>query len=177
MKRTHNAWTTAEVATLAKHWPTLMPMEELLALIPRHSENSITSYANKRLKITRPTCRSASGSPRAQPAWERVVALLETRPHSQIEIAEALGFSRARASEILRAHRAEVYVESWRWPSAASRAEALWALGGKSDALEPMGAQRQRWIGVRRNGNPFLTAAGLIAAPSGQTGRVYQQHD
>ncbi|WP_186166479.1 hypothetical protein [Burkholderia gladioli] len=25
--------------------------------------------------------------------------------------------------------------------------------------------------------NPFLTAAGLIAAPGGQKGRVYQQHD
>lgn len=171
-RKQHNAYTNHEVGLISKHWPTLMPMGELLALLPRHTENSITSYANKVLGLQRPTCRSAPGSPRKQPAWDRVRALLEQHPLTQVEIAGRCSFSRARASEILRAHPTDVYIKDWRWPETMGRAEAIWALGNEPDAPEPMGEQRARKSVVRRI-NPFAAALGLVEAPKGEPGRVY----
>lgn len=165
----HNAFTNHEVEVIRKYWPTLMPMAELLALLPRHTENSVTTYANKVLRLRRPTSRSAPGSPRAQPTWERVRSMIEHVPTSQLEISEAMGFSRARASEILNAHRNEVHIAGWRWLE-TGRAQALWLLGSRPDVPEPIGRQRARRM--ERLTNPFLVASGAIAAPNGQPGRV-----
>lgn len=173
VKRRHNVWTNHELALLREHWPTHMPMERLLALLPRHTENSITGYANKVLGLRRPTCANAYGNPRKQPAWERMRVLLSI-PRTQNEIAETMGFSRPRASELIGLHRSEVYIAGWRWPDGKGKPEAEWVLGNKPDAPQPMGIQRARRQRVRRV-NPFATAAGLVAAPAGRSGRMYVQ--
>jgi transcriptional regulator with XRE-family HTH domain len=171
--KAHNAFTNREVELIRKHWPTLMPMEELLALLPRHTENSVTGYANKKLGLVRPTRRNAPGNPRKQPAWERLRELLESAPLTQVEIAAAMGFTRTRASELLRAHAGEVYVSEWNWPEdGIGRAESKYALGNKPNAPEPIGEQRLRRIAVKQ-ANPFAVAAGLVKASEGQPGRVY----
>lgn len=167
-RKPHNTFTNHEVELLRSHWPTRMPMAELLALLPRHTEHSITGYANKTLGLKRPP------APKAKPAWELLRVMLEQQPMSQVEIAAAMGFSRNRACEILRTNRESVYIVDWRWPASLGRAEALWALGNAPDAPEPMGAQRARRGAVRR-ANPFLAAAGLVQAPVGRPGRIYKQ--
>ncbi|WP_186122353.1 hypothetical protein [Burkholderia gladioli] len=172
-KKQHNAWTNHEIALLREHWPTHMPMESLLALLPRHTENSITGYANKVLGLRRPTRANAVGHPQKQPAWERVRKLLST-PHTQGEVADSMGFTRTRASELIRLHRSEVYIAGWRWPEGKGKPEAEWALGNKPDAPQPMGIQRARRHQVRRI-DPFATAAGLVAPPVGCAGRIYAQ--
>ncbi len=172
-KRQHNVWTTHELGLLREHWPTHMPMAALLALLPRHTENSITGYANKVLGLRRPTCANAFGNARKQPAWERMREFMAI-PRTQSEIAEAMAFSRPRASELIGLHRSEVYIAGWRWPEGKGKPEAEWAIGDKPDAPQPMGVQRARRQRVRRI-DPFATAAGLVAAPVGCRGRVYAQ--
>ncbi|WP_027815181.1 hypothetical protein [Paraburkholderia bannensis] len=167
-RKPHNTFTNHEVALIREHWPTRMPMTDLLALLPRHTENSITGYANKKLGLKRPSVRTI------RPAWERVRAMLEQEPMTQVEIASAMGFSRTRACEILKLNRESVHIVAWRWPEAFGRAEALWALVSAPDAPEPMGAKRLR-RGALRRANPFLAAAGLVQAPAGRPGRVYKQ--
>jgi hypothetical protein len=170
--RTYNPYTNREVEIIRAHWTTRMPLSELVALLPRHSEYSITNYANRILGLKRPTWASAPGSPRKQPAWDRVRALLGQRPMTHAEIAEQCGFSRTRASEIMRAHPGEVYIEDWRPMSTEGRFEALWALGNKQDAPIPAGAK----FGRRgKRVNPFDAAAGLVQIPTGQTGRIFVQ--
>lgn len=164
-RKQHNAFTNREVELISTHWPTRMPMAELLALLPRHTENSITGYANKVLGLSRPHVRTV------KPAWTRLRAMLEQQPMSQIEIAAAMGFSRARASELLNVNRDQVHIASWRWPAGLGRAEALWELGDEPDACEPMGEQRMRKMAARRV-NPFLVATGAVAAPTNHRGRV-----
>ncbi|MBR7969084.1 hypothetical protein [Burkholderia cenocepacia] len=173
MGRPYNLWKAHEVEIVRRYWPSLMPMEDLLKLLPRHSESSITTYANKVLLLKRPTSRSAPGSPRRQPAWERVMELLKGGPKSQLEIAAALSVSRKRASQILQAHPGDVYIKSWRWPSQKSRAEALWALGNMPDAPEPVGLGRARKLAREAlRTDPFMTALGMVPVPNNVAGRI-----
>jgi transcriptional regulator with XRE-family HTH domain len=167
-RKQHNAFTNHEVDLIRKHWPSRMPLADLLAMLPRHTENSVTGYANKVLGLSRPVVR------KFKPAWDRVVALLKQRSMTQIELAAAMGFSRARASEILREHRIEVHIAAWRIPAVMGRAEALWALGNKPDAPEPVGAKRAKRLSAQRP-NPFLVAAGEVSAPFAAPGRVFRQ--
>jgi hypothetical protein len=168
MSKQHNPFTNHEVAFIRENWPTRMPMSEILENLSRHTENSITCYANKVLGLKRPTSRSAFGSPRKQPSWERLCALLETGPMTQAAIAAHCGFSRARASELLRAHPGEAYVE--RWSDEGGGFEAYWALGNKPHAPIPKGVH----FGLRvSRANPFAAALGLVEAPKGNTGRVF----
>jgi len=169
----HNAFTTREVAIIEKYWPTTMPMSELLAMLSRHTINSITGYANNKLGLKRPTRRNALGSPREQPAWQRVVDFLSnSKPSTQTEIAKAANFARTRASELIQLHRSEVYIASWRWPDGKGKPEAEYTLGNKPDAPRPMGYQRSRRH-KQRKVDPFAVAAGLVSAPSAIQGRVF----
>lgn len=168
MSKQHNAFTNREVSFIRANWPTRMPMDEILANLSRHTENSITSYANKVLGLKRPTSRCALGSPRKQPAWESLCALLEARPMTQAEISAHFGFSRTRASELLRAHPGEAYIE--RWSNESGSFEAYWALGSSPHAPIPKGVPFG-WKASRPN--PFAAALGLVEAPKGNTGRVF----
>ncbi|WP_155635496.1 hypothetical protein [Burkholderia cepacia] len=173
MARPYNPWKAREVEIVRRYWPTLMPMQDLLKLVPRHSESSITTYANKVLQLKRPTSRSAPGNPRRQPAWERVVEILKEAPKSQLEIAAALGVSRKRVSQILRAHPGDAYIKSWRWPPYTSRAEALWALGNQPDAPEPVGLGKARKLAREAlRTDPFMTALGKVPVPNNVAGRI-----
>lgn len=165
----HNAFTNHEVELIRQHWPTKMPIEDLLAMLPRHTLNSVTGYANKKLGLSRPVVRKNA------PAWDGVKALLTARPHSAAEIAKKMGFTRTRAHEILKAKRDEWHVAEFKWPENQGRAVALYAIGNLPDAVEPMGAQRARRLAVRRAKNPFFAAAGLVQAPACAPGRVYRQ--
>lgn len=168
-QKPHNAFTNHEVEFLRTNWPTRMPLAEILAVLSRHTKNSVQTYANKILHLRRPCVKTH------KPAWDRVSAMLKVRPMSQVEISAEMGFSRSRASELLREHPGEVYIVSWRWPEDMGRAEAVWALGNQPNAPEPAGEQRAPKLSAPRRTNPFLVAAGAITAPPAATGRIYRQ--
>lgn len=161
-KKQHNAFTTHEVEILRKRWPTMMPMEELLALLPRHTRNSLTGYANKVLKLRRPTSRATPGSRRPKPAWDKLHALLKGNPMTQQEIATAMGFSRSRASEILAAQVGEVYISFWRPHEDGRHYEAVWSLGHLPNARMP--TYIKRYVGEIRRTDPFASLIRQVAA-------------
>lgn len=168
MKKQHNAWTNREVELLRAHWPTSMPLDEIRAMLPRHTLHSITGYANKELGLRR------EGVRRRAPAWERVKEILAERPHTAREIAAKMGFSVTRAHEIMGTRKDEWHIAEFVWPDYFGRPIPLYALGNLPDAPVPIGRQRAKRMRVRKI-NPFATAAGLIAAPSGSSGRIFQQ--
>lgn len=93
-----------------------------------------------------------------------IIKLLEFAPLSQAELAEILGFScpavNYHVKQALDEQRIRIFerVRLGKAPHPTTR----YVAGRDQSAAQE---------------NPFLTAAGLIAAPSGQTGRVYQQHE
>ncbi|MEM5294198.1 hypothetical protein VSR82_07630 [Burkholderia sp. JPY481] len=166
MRKSHNQWTNHEVELLRTHWPTKMPLAELLAMLPRHTENSVTGYANRVLKLKRPVVRK-------KPTWTAVKALLEERFHSAAEIQTKMRISRARVHELLQENPGEWYIADYKWPETFGSVIPLYGLGNLPDAIKPPGAQRQRSV---KRVNPFLAAAGLVQAPqAAQTGRIYRQ--
>ncbi|MBN3853816.1 hypothetical protein G3N59_10530 [Paraburkholderia sp. Ac-20340] len=156
VKRQKNTWTNHEVAIVRKHYPTLKPLAEIVALLPRHTQISIEEYARKILKLRRPR------AVRQQPAWDRMRRLL-AKPRSQAELADALGFSKPRACELLRLHRADVHIGGWRWPDGLGSPTPLWVYGGGPDMPRPMGRQRAQRQNVRRS-NPISALVAMAVA-------------
>ena len=163
MAKQHNAFTNHEVEIIRKHWPTAMPREQIIALLPRHTYDSVKQYASQRLKLKR--CSS--------PWWEPLRDLLSVKPRTKTEIAAAFGVSAHCAGEIIAEyHGTKVYIKSYDIGQGKGRAPARWAIGNEPDAPPPI-SQRRR---AKSTVNPFAVAAGLVDAPKvGQVGRVFAQ--
>lgn len=46
-KETREQWLTSEEALLREHYPTRMPMLQIVAMLPRHTRQSIRVHAKK----------------------------------------------------------------------------------------------------------------------------------
>lgn len=155
-----NSFTTHEVATMRKYWPTPMPIAEILTMLPRHTYDSLKHYARETLKLSRPN------------SWDRIRLMLMMKPRTKAEIAAELGITIKSASTMIEIHRAEVFVKSWDVLTGSGRRPARFALGNEPDAPIPTPIRFQ----AKRRVNPFLAAAGLVQAPTTEaTGRVYKQ--
>lgn len=106
---------------------------------------------------------------RANRAWPRIQAALRQRAMTIQQLIEFTGMFKSVIVRNLGEHRGQMHVAGW--VSTSRRPAAIWALGSGPDAAKPIRSYRVR----RAAANPFLTAAGLIAAPSGQKGRIIAQ--
>lgn len=169
MNRTHNDWTTHEVRLLALHYPTRTPTKRIYAMLPRHSPGSIRCYAQSKLGLRRPP---KSRAPHKKPTWDRMAALLKVERLTIEELALRLGISQQRVSELIGAHRIELYVADWRPPVTRGHWKQIWAYGNEKDVERPF---KRRVRDPEPPPNPFLAAAGLVQIPVGAPGRVYKQ--
>lgn len=155
-KRQKNAWTNHETALVQKHYPTLKPFSEIVAMLPRHTQISIEQYARNVLNLRRPQ------AVREKPAWDRMRRMLAV-PRSQAEIAKLMGFSKPRACELLKLHESEVHIGGWRWPDGLGNPIPLWLAGEGPDMPRPMGRTRARRQNVRRV-DPIAALVQQVAA-------------
>lgn len=167
-------WTPAEAGALAKLYPTNISCKELHALFPRHTPGSISAYARRILKVSRPADAPVQ---RATPGWDRLRELLAIGPLTAGEMADRCGISTQAVHEVLGKNRAEVHVTGWRPPTRTGPWLSVWALGAGIDVDRPLRRPKTlaRPKGAARRRNPFLIAAGLVRAPAGAPGRIYRQ--
>jgi len=165
MKTTHALWLTSEDRLLASVYPTLMSLAKIYALFPRHTPDAIQSRANRELKLRRPP---GSGERKAAPSWERMADLLRRERLTTCEIAVRLGFSHQRATQLLTAHRGDLFVSDWRAPQGLGHWQKVWAHGKELDAPMPFVSR------AKLQTNPFAAAAGLVKVQSTIQGRVYR---
>lgn len=172
MTRKKTDFTTGEQKLLRMHYPTHMPLDQIVKLLPNHSEEAIRQHATKTLKLRRPIWNE-----RPQPGWERMCDLLKIENLTLREVADQLGITKTRAYQIANAHVGEMYIIDWRPPVAKGQWSAIWAIGNEEDALRPF----KRWSAAaiaERERNPFVVAAGLVDVPGvtrGIQGRTYTQ--
>lgn len=105
---------------------------------------------------------------RENSAWPRIKAALEKRPMTRAEVMEASGVTREHALRAIRDHHgADIYI--CRWIQTTRKPAAVFAIGTHPDAPKPVKVRRV----LRAQANPFLVAAGAIAAPKSAPGRVF----
>jgi len=161
-KKQRNEFTNREVEIIREHYPTRMPIEDIVALMPRHTYDSIKQYATRELKLKRPGKAIT---------WDALALLLKVKPRTKTEIAAFFGVSTHCVGEAIKEHRKKVYIKTYEVVKVKGRSSAVWTLGNLPDAPAP-GRRRPR---SRNRVNPFLAAAGMAQIPAGATGRVYKQ--
>ncbi|CAJ8797852.1 Uncharacterised protein [Burkholderia pseudomallei] len=172
-KETREQWLTSEEALLREHYPTRMPMLQIVAMLPRHTRQSIRVHAQK-MGMKRPL--GMRDEPRPVPAWDRICSLIERTALSRSQISERLGVTKQAVAICLDANRTKWHVADWIAPVAKGRPTALIALGDGEDALYEHRTATRAQIAARAM-NPFLVAAGAVAAPTSHRGRVISMMD
>ncbi|WP_186260028.1 hypothetical protein [Burkholderia gladioli] len=170
------AWTDHEIATLRAIHASDRTLKESQHLLPGRTTAAM-SHMLRRLGLEPRLVRSTF-------RWiehAALDALADGLPRTSQNLAALVGSSHSRMRRVLRDQHGVLFrVAEWD-RSSQDEPSPLWSLGSEPDAPRPApfgAAERLRRYRARRHmPNPFLTAAGLIAAPSGQKGRVYQQHD
>ncbi|WP_175952845.1 hypothetical protein [Burkholderia sp. BCC0405] len=166
-KRTRNEWTLPEVRILKDVYPTSMSINDIQALLPRHTRQSIMVYAQTHLKLRRPPHRN-----RRYPGWERIKALLADKQLTMQQIADTLGVSKPSVSECMRLHRSDWHIAD-RIPRRGMHTWII-ALGAGEDAPADLCAKTLSTYSKARP-NPFLVAAGAVKPVQGHSGRVIRQ--
>ncbi|ALX12111.1 hypothetical protein P350_11450 [Burkholderia cepacia JBK9] len=171
---TPNLWTTGEARLLALLYPSPIPSKALYAAFPRHSRKSVQTFDARVLKVKRAQRDYRS---RATPAWDRMRAILEREQLSVRELVKRCGVSQQRVSELLTIHRTEVHIVDWIPPVGRAQWRGVWAVGNAPDVPCPAAIKTESARAARSDmkRNPFLAAAGLVAIPVGERGRVFQQ--
>lgn len=121
--------------------------------------------------------------------WVAAINLLKETPGiTAIEISEQIGCSYRQAGKLVyENHRSEkkcIYISGWEKHGVNQIPQ--WTIGNDPDAprlplqtheedLRKARARHQKRRIKQGAFNPFATAAGLIQAPTGQTGRVFKQ--
>jgi hypothetical protein len=159
---------TSEVAILREHYPTNMPISELAKLLPNHPPGSFKAYAQKVLKIYRPS----DGRFYKDHGWEKIVELLKKGPRTAREIADLRGVSLQSTCECLRNHRAEWHV-CGEIPRQGNYPRLI-ALGPGEDVSIARVGRTKKWRRPPKL-NPFLVAQGMVAPKETIKGRVIKQ--
>lgn len=169
MKHTHVDWLLSEQRILFKYYETDIALADLYAMLPRHTPKAIRAHAQKVLRLLRP---SRKGEYRPTPTWDLIKEKITTTGLTTYEIAERFGFSKQRGAELIALHRHEIYVTDWRPPIGKGHWQPIWKFGNEPDAPTPF-VRRSKAAKAARAMNPFMAAAGLVSAPTGQPGRIY----
>lgn len=157
-----NPWRVTEIHALHNAFKANpnVSTDELCALLPLHTRKSIWAKCSE-MELKRP-----EGLKRRGPAWGEVVKILEAGPKTRQEIAAARGCSESNVRNILARMSGQWHVVHWLPTTHYSVMKPVIGLGAGKDAPYPK-VRRKKAIT-----NPFLVAAGLVAAPVGLRGRV-----
>ncbi|WP_217589766.1 transcriptional regulator [Burkholderia sp. GbtcB21] len=167
-KPTRSPWMTSEVAILRKHYPTNMPIEEIAKMLPNHPASSFKAYAQKVLKLRRPT----NGRFFENRGWNRIVELLAERPMTAGELAAKTGKTKQSTGECLRLHRSEWHIAG-EIPRRGVYTRLI-ALGADKDVVTKRKGRNRPERAITAV-NPFLVAAGSVKPRETITGRVIKQ--
>ncbi|MCG5072256.1 hypothetical protein [Paraburkholderia tagetis] len=166
-----NDWLMPEITLLRENYATARSCEELMALFPRHTPNSVRRMAQKE-RLSRPF----AGVVKFRPGRDRLLKLLEKYGSLTTEqIADHLDLTHRGAANIVREYRVDLRVVGWVPPPQKGKWAARFAIAnGLPDVPKPFAPKGTRSGGGRR-ANPFAAAAGLVTVPTGQPGRIYEQ--
>lgn len=172
-KETRDQWLTSEEALLREHYPTHTPMPQIVDMLTRHTRQSIRAHAQK-MGMKRPP--GMRDEPRPVPAWNRIRSLIEREALSRSQISERLGVTKQAVYECLDANRTKWHIADWIAPKGKGRPVALIMLGCDDDAIYEHRSDTRAQVAARAI-NPFLVAAGAVAAPTSHHGRVISMMD
>lgn len=171
LKQPRVDYTMRDLQLLRELYPTTMPLAEIMARIPGHTEWSIKGIANQ-LGLRRPNINWRKNQ--TTPGLDRIKKLLGTQRMTMKQIAAALDISVAAVSGTLRRFPSEWYIAEWRLVDDLGHYERVIAVGAGEDAEKPITPQ-SRCRRRQRAVNPFAVASGAVVAPSGIRGRVIKQ--
>jgi hypothetical protein len=176
----YRSWTTEEDAILREIWETPCRIKDGMNRLPRRS------YEAAKIRAERLGLSKKAPAERGTTGWlfrSIKTVLANGVCMSMKEIAEATGADRSSVRTVMQNHHGKAFrVAEWERID-ANHSVMKWAIGTGPDAPKPAAkTSREYWKGYRdrkriQRGfvNPFATAAGLVQAPNGQTGRVYKQ--
>lgn len=163
-----NDWLMPEITLLREKYATARSCEELMALFPRHTPNSVRRMAQSE-GLTRPR----AGVVKFRPGRDRLLKLLEKNgPLTAHQIGARLGLTYRGAQNITLEYRADLRIVGWLPPPYKGKWAAQWSLAnGMPDVPKPFLPKGTK-TGGKRRANPFATSMGLTTAPQAGSGRV-----
>ncbi|KVU10674.1 hypothetical protein WK62_05265 [Burkholderia ubonensis] len=161
-------WLAPQKAAATRMYEAGAPLREIAAAVGR-SEDAIRRAVG-RWKLHRPEGHIGVET-RKDLAWPRIQnALRGGRGMTMAQLREATGLSKQSIITAIRKYRDQIHIGSYE--RTARHPAAVWKLGRANSAEMPKGRRRTAQA-VRAN--PFLVAAGLVAPPKTQRGRVFEQ--
>ncbi|BEH18876.1 hypothetical protein [Burkholderia pseudomallei] len=173
-------WSEEQEALLRRIWPTGESLKPYLSQLGDRCYTTITSHAHK-LGLG-PRAKTARGNPAY--AWDAIDAVLKKGTASAPELIDRTGLSMYGVYHAIRAAnpgpKGKLHIADWRKRSTGGEPTAVFARGPGKNAPKPApftAREKDQMVKARRRAkkNPFATAAGLVAAPVGVSGRVYVQ--
>jgi hypothetical protein len=157
-------WLTSEVQTLCDEWVAGVPTEDLAAKYGR---------SVRAIEVMARDCRARRPRGFNRPsAWQRIEKSFESAEMQTIDhMILTTGMWKSTILKAIKGHRHLLHVAKWvdsDRSDTQGKLKAVFALGAGKDA--PKHKERRA---AKKDVNPFAAAAGLVAAPSGQPGRVY----
>lgn len=173
-------WTEEQNALLKRIWPTGENIKRYMPQLGNRGYTTIVSHAKKTLKLG-PRPKSARG--KLAYAWPTIEAELKKLPGTAPELIKRTGLAMCAVCTHLRESnpgpQGKVHILAWRRRSTGGKPVAVYALGPGENALMPdpftTAEKWKRELSRRVGSDPFAAAAGLVKAPTGETGRVFQQ--
>ncbi|PMS25978.1 hypothetical protein C0Z16_27995 [Paraburkholderia rhynchosiae] len=167
---------TWEARIVWEMWPNGASLEDIAARLPGRSTDAIAEFRDKNHMRRKPGCFAL---PHQRVARDRMNSAIKLSENGLTinEIVEKAKVSKCTVLDFVKEmHGNGLYVAGYR--KTTRKPAALWKLGNLPDASYPY----QKVVGprtearLRREVNPFLTAAGFVRPPPvSMVGRVYQQ--
>ena len=161
-KKPRMMWTPEEVQRLRREWKNGQPIRLWVDKFPGRSEHAINTKA-LHLKLDK-----RGGGPKAgnSASWNTIKKLLaEHGPMTDLQLANASGWSRKHISDELARHHAtkEVHVADYAPKTMRGRPPRLWAIGRGKDAVPPapmtiVQIYKKRWRHIKQNRPDILAA-------------------
>jgi hypothetical protein len=176
-------WDETELANVDTARKSGEPLKTLMDLFPGRTLHGVEHQMRKLPKDQRKKRGTVSLT------WIATLAILKKSPGSTAqEICGATGFSYRHTIDVLKANHGSdekcVYISGWEWHGVNQIAQ--WTMGNEQDAPklalqsheESLRKARVRYQKKQIKAgayNPFAVAAGLVAPPPAQAGRVFAQ--
>jgi hypothetical protein len=180
-------WSPEEIRIASEAWLGDGEFKSCLKFLDNRTYAAAATYMKKRLGLG-PRKHSSRGVPAY--AWETIKAELANGPATAPELVKKTGLSVSAVCDELRlskpGRRGKTHIVDWNRRPTGGAPVAVYALGKGHNAPKPGPYTREeklevgkirrrvnRTCLVSKAVNPFASAAGLVAAPTGQTGRVF----
>jgi hypothetical protein len=174
----HQPWTPEEEAVLAEIWAQPRILKAGMSRLPGRTYDAARVHAKAMGLGEKPVAQKGSRSP----FFNCIIGEIKKNgPLTSLELSRLLKVSRRTMQRVLQdCHGVEFHIGDWK-NEASKHLSMMWAIGPGPDAPKPppksaFDAHKDYRIRKRIKGgriNPFASAAGLVAAPQGQPGRVF----